>query len=282
MAAQASSRSLNYLLIYKLYIMNKNNYKTYWAALLLLAASCKKTDYLNINNADRPGLAAHISFVNARPVNAGIQFWTYTTQVTKTAVAINTKTDYLDTQFGDVQINFTEGTNTSYKASRQFGNSAAFTSTGGPNGPIATYYHTVFAVKNAGATADSLILFYDDLSTPAAGKAKVRFVHLAPGNPAVDFAITGQTALFTNTAYGRAGGSILSGDGYNAWSLGPFVTVDEGTVSFSVTKTADHSVLEIFDHELDNVTLAAGKIYTIYINGTPGSTAVGATIITHN
>jgi hypothetical protein len=141
---------------------------------IILASSCKKTDYLNINAADRPSLAAHISFVNARPVNVGIQFWAYTTQVTKTAVAINAKSDYLDTQFGDVQINFTEGTNTSYKASRQFGNSATFTSSGGPNGPIANYYHTVFAVKNTKATADSLILFYDNLSSlckPCAGHA---------------------------------------------------------------------------------------------------------------
>jgi hypothetical protein len=250
--------------------------------VLLLTASCKKTDYLNINNADRPALAAHISFVNARPVNAGIQFWTYTTQVTKNPVAINTKTDYLDTQFGDVQINFTEGTNTSYKASRQFGNSATFSSSGGPNGPIATYYHTVFAIKNTKATADSLILFYDDLSAPAAGKAKVRFVHLAPGNPNVDFGVAGQTALFTNTAYGRAGGSVLSGTGYNVWSLGPFVAVDAGKVNFSVTNSADHSVVSILNDQLSNVTLIAGKIYTIYINGTPGSTSIGATILTHN
>ncbi|SDD75181.1 protein of unknown function [Mucilaginibacter pineti] len=251
-------------------------------AVLLFASSCKKTDYLNINAADRPGLAAHISFVNARPVSANIQFWVYTTQVTKTALAINTKSDYLDTQFGDVQINFTEGTNTSYKASRQFGNSATFSSSGGPNGPIANYYHTVFAVKNTKATADSLILFYDDLSAPAAGKAKVRFVNLAPGTPNVDFGVAGQTALFTNTAYGRAGGSILSGTGANTWSLGPFVSVDAGAVNFSVTKTSDHAALTISNDKLTNVTLAAGKIYTIYINGTPGSTAVGATIITHN
>ncbi|WP_121812149.1 DUF4397 domain-containing protein [Mucilaginibacter kameinonensis] len=252
------------------------------AITMLFASSCKKTDYLDINAADRPALAAHISFVNARPVNTGIQFWVYTTQVTKTALAINTKSDYIDTQFGDVQINFTEGTNTSYKASRQFGNSATFTSTGGPNGPIANYYHTVFAVKNNKATADSLILFYDDLSAPAAGKAKVRFVNLAPGTSNVDFGIAGQTALFTNTAYGRAGGSVLSGTGLSTWSLGPFATVDAGIVNFSVTQTSDHTAVNIANDKLKDVTLTAGKIYTIYINGTPGSSAIGATILTHN
>ncbi|SEM85285.1 protein of unknown function [Mucilaginibacter gossypiicola] len=264
------------------YLSNSGKLWVLAGITILFAASCKKTDYLNINAADRPSLAAHISFVNARPVNTGIQFWVYTTQVTKTALAINTKSDYIDTQFGDVQINFTEGTNTSYKASRQFGNSATFTSTGGPNGPIANYYHTVFAVKNTKATADSLILFYDDLSAPAAGKAKVRFVNLAPGAPNVDFGIAGQTALFTNTAYGRAGGSVLSGTGLSAWSLGPFVTVDAGTVNFSITQSSDQSAVNITGDKLKGVTLTAGKIYTIYINGTPGSSAIGATILTHN
>jgi hypothetical protein len=276
--------------------MNNNHYTTYntvfklgpyqlpllFAVILLIATSCKKTDYLNINNADRPALAAHISFVNARPVNTGIQFWTYTTQVTKTAVAINTKTDYLDTQFGDVQINFTEGSNTSYKASRQFGNSATFSSSGGPNGPIANYYHTVFAVKNTKATADSLILFYDDLTAPAQGKAKIRFVNLAPGTPAVDFGIKGQAALFTNTVYGRAGGSVLSGTGLNSWSIGPFVTIDAGTVDFSVSQASDHTDVSILDNKLTQISLTSGKIYTIYINGTPGNTSIGATVLVHN
>jgi hypothetical protein len=98
----------------------------------------------------------------------------------------------------------------------------------------------------------------------------------------VDFGITGQTALFTSTAYGRAGGSVLSGTGLTKWSLGPFVTVDAGTVNFAVTQSSDHSAVSITDDKLKNVSLTAGKIYTIYINGTPGSAAIGATILTHN
>jgi hypothetical protein len=253
------------------------------AFALFLASSCKKTDYLNINAADGAPLAAHISFVNALNTNGGAQFWTYITQVTKTLVPLNGYTPYLNAQYGDVQINVTRGTNTSYTVSRQFGNSATFTATGGPNGPIATYFHTVFAVKNAKATADSLILFYDDLTAPASGKAKVRFVNLAPGAPAVDFGITGQASpLFANTAYGRAGGSVLSGTGLSAFSLGPFTSVDAGVVSFNVLKTSDQSAIPLFNSPLTNITLQPGKIYTIYINGTPGGADIGATIITHN
>lgn len=267
--------------------MKKIQLKTFYSVVLFISAlafsiACKKTDYLDINAGDRPKLVAHVSFVNARNVNAGIQFWTYITQATKTLVPLNGYTPYLDAQFGDVQINVTEGTNTSYKVSREFGNSATFTSTGGPNGPIANYYHTVFAVKNTKVTADSLILFYDDLTAPANGKAKLRFVNLAPGAPNVDFGLAGQTAIFTNTAYGRAGGSILSGAGLNAFSLGPFVEVDAGSVNFNITRSSDQSPISLTNNPLANFSLQAGKIYTIYINGTPGSAAIGATVITHN
>jgi hypothetical protein len=278
-------KSLYQLKIYSLAkLIKPNKFSLFLFSLALLAiSSCKKTDYLNVNAANRPPLAAYVSFVNALDVNEGVQFWTYITQVTKTLVPLNGYTPYINAQYGDVQINVTQGTSTSYIVSREFGNSATFTATGGPNGPIATYYQTVFAIKNTKATADSLILFYDDLTAPASGKAKIRFVNLAPGAPNVDFGITGQsTPLFTNTKYGNAGGAILSGTGLNAYSIGPFITVDAGTVSFNVTKTSDQSAIVIANNLLNNITLASGKIYTIYINGTPSSTDLGATIITHN
>jgi hypothetical protein len=66
-----------------------------------------------------------------------------------------------------------------------------------------------------------LILFYDDLQAPASGKAKVRFVHLAPN--VNDIQVQANTnVLFNSIAYGRAGNSIISGTGLNAYSLGPF------------------------------------------------------------
>jgi hypothetical protein len=93
-----------------------------------------------------------------------------------------------------VQINFTEGTNTSYKASYQFGNSATFSATGRPNGPIATFYHTVVAARTSNNKADSLILFYDDLKSPDTGKAKLRFVNLTVGTGTLNV-FNGQTSV---------------------------------------------------------------------------------------
>jgi hypothetical protein len=146
-----------------------NSNKTMRVSLLccltvFLALSCKKASYLDVDASNRPPLSAKISFVNARPVNQGILFYTYTTQVTPAAVPMNKATPYLDAQFGLVQINISAAGSTSYLASRVFGGSAEFTSSGGPNGPIPGYYHTVFALRSKASnfSTDSIALFFDE------------------------------------------------------------------------------------------------------------------------
>lgn len=259
-----------------------------FAAILLLTgsqAACKKADYLDVNAGDRPPLSAQISFVNARPVDIPLQFWAFTAQVTTTAIGVGKASPYLPTVFGNVQINFTEGTGTSYKLSRQFGNQAAFTASGGPNGPVAGYYHTVFAASSkTDITKDTLILFYDNLKAPAAGKAKLRFVHLAPGIPAVSITFEqqgGKSLLFGSVDYGRAGGSVLTGDSLNVWSLGPFIEVPAGTAGLTVSTSADNSPLVIEGETFSNLTLEAGKSYTAFLYKAPGKSATGGAIITH-
>jgi hypothetical protein len=253
----------------------------------LLFTACDKNKYLDINAADRPPLSAKVSFVNARPVNVGLQFLTFTTVVTTKPVEINQASPYLLTTFGNVQINFTEGSSTSYQISRQFGNQAAYSATGGPNGPIPDYYHSVFAArKKTDPTQDTLILFYDNLEAPPAGKAKLRFVHLAAGIPAISLSKAGNekdSLLFSSIGYGSAGGGILSGDGLNAYSLGPFITIDAGSISLVVKKVEDQTHVPIAANALSALDIKPGKIYTIFLNTVPGDKqTVGAYIITHN
>ncbi|WP_342086404.1 DUF4397 domain-containing protein [Dyadobacter sp. OTU695] len=243
---------------------------------ILLVSGCKDTGYLDIDAADRPPLNAYISFVNARPVDAGLYFWTFTDKVTPAPVAVNKASEYLPTVFGNVQINFTEGTNTSYKASYQFGNSATFTATGRPNGPIATFYHTVVAARTASNKADSLILFYDDLKAPSSGKAKLRFINLSPGAGTLDVVQNGKT-LFNDVAYGRAANSALSGEALSAWSLGPFETVGAGTLNVDYVNAA--TAVKVGTASLQ---LEAGKIYTVFTRGHTNATpAFGTSIIEH-
>jgi hypothetical protein len=247
------------------------------STLILSLSSCDKADYLDIKATDRPALSANISFVNARSVNTSLQFWAFTTQVTTSPVALNKASAYLPTVFGSVQLNFTEGTSTSYKASLQFGNSATFTATGRPNGPIATYYHTVFAAKTASATADTLILFYDNLKAPDAGKAKVRFVNLSPGFGPVTLSGVGGSTLFSNVAYGRAANSTLSGEALNTFALGPFLSVDPGRLTLNITNANGTPI-----SSAKPLTLQAGKIYTLFTSGLPtGSSGVDLQVIEH-
>ncbi|SHM59196.1 protein of unknown function [Chitinophaga jiangningensis] len=258
-------------------------YTLFFLATAALFSACKKTDYLDVNAGERPPLSAHISFVNARNSSAGIHFWTFTTQLTTTLLGSGQASPYLATTYGNVQINVTEGSGSAYKISRQFGNSATYTATGGPNGPIATFYHTVFAAQQLTDPAkDSLILFYDDLSAPPAGKAKLRFVHLASATPRVQVNLslkTGTEELFNSVGYGSAGNGDING---NAYTLGPFVNVTAGNATVVVSEKVSLKPVPIYQDKLSNITLESGKIYTVFIhNVTGGSGAVTADIITH-
>lgn len=241
--------------------------------VIVVGTSCTKTDYLDINAGDRPPLAAKQRFINARGDQSNLVFWNFTARLTSTPVAPNQYSDYIDGNFGSVQINVTEGNNTSYIASRVFGSSASFSATGGPNGPVATFYHSIFAAKTISGNSDSLILFYDDLTEPPAGKAKLRFVHLAKNLAPVDFTHVNAdvTSIFNNTGYGAAGGRILTGEGLNAWSLGPFAEVEAGAGdAYKLRTTSDQAGVTFEHNDLEGVELESGKIYTVFVSNIPG------------
>ena len=246
--------------------MKNNNLFLIGSLAILVFSACNKADYLDVNAGDRPPLSASIRFVNARIPATGIQFWTFTQKVTTDAVLPGAASPYVPTTFGNVQINFTEGSGTSYKASRQFGNSATYSATGGPNGPIAGYHHTVFAASAKYNTGkDTLILFYDDLSAPPSGKAKLRFVHLAQGIGGVNVKLkqnNAESSLFSAIPYGSAGGSNLQGTAYES---APFTNVNAGTISLIVSAGENATPVTIEQQGLTNITLEAGKIYTVFI-----------------
>jgi hypothetical protein len=231
---------------------------------LISLFACRKADYLDVNAGDRPPLTANIRFVNARISAAGIQFWTFTQQVTTTALTPGTTSPYLPTTYGNVQINITEGSGSSYLVSRQFGNSATYSATGGPNGPIPGYYHTVIAAPTRNdSSKDSLILFYDDLTAPPAGKAKIRFVHLASGISAVAAQVIqsgSETKLSDSIPYGSASGSNILGKAYDS---APFTQVNAGKITILVTNKSTGTPILISN--LQDIELAEGKIYTVFL-----------------
>jgi hypothetical protein len=273
--------------------------------LVLLSASCKKTSYLDTDNSVRPPLSAKVKLVNALSITAPINFLDFTRQVNNSLVTHNASTGYLATQFGKVQYNTTEGSNTSYKSSYVFGGSANFqqetdkASFSGPNGPIADFYHTLFAVAKRKSSKlnpgnrDSLVLVYDDLDAPAAGKVKIRFANFSPDAPNVSFAQTGGTALFTNVGYGSFSDQVVltydaNGKGPAtvpglSWrTLAPYKEIAPAAgVNFEIRNATTNVVIPLSGTGLTGVTFEAGKIYTVFINGTVAGGTLSATVITH-
>ncbi len=126
----------------------------------------------------------------------------------------------------------------------------------------ATY--SVFAV-NSVASIEPLLLT-DDLSTPASGKAHVRFIHLSPDAPAVDITLADGTIVFSNRAFKE---------------FTPFTPLDAGTYNLQV-RVAGTTTVAL---DLPGITLQAGKIYTVFAKGFlagSGAQALGAQIIVNN
>lgn len=108
-------------------------------------------------------------------------------------------------------------------------------------------YTLMFADKSP---KTAIIMVEDDLSAPAAEKAKIRFVNLSPDAPALDLFVGGKTdALVTKKAFKE---------------VSTFVNVDPGVdLSFQIKENGKTEVLA----SLAKFTLEKGKIYTIWARG---------------
>lgn len=309
-ARQVQQLAFSHLSGYQLILNNKtmriSKINISIVIIVSLFSACSKADYLDIDAGDRPPLSAKVKFVNARLSSAPVNFWDFTRKVTPALLSRNTASAYLETQFGKVQYNVTEGTNTSYKASYVFGGSANFvqetntTSFSGPNGPIADFAHTLFTVKKRLSStlnpnnADSLILVYDDLTLPAPGKAKIRFANFSPDAPSLDLSYTGGSSIFTGVSYGSFGDQVVipytggkspaTITGLTWKTLGPFKEVDAGAnLSFQLKNSVGQALVQVSGNSLTGITLENGKIYTVFINGlVTGSPELIATVIVHN
>ncbi len=124
--------------------------------------------------------------------------------------------------------------------------------------------YSVFAIDSVSKI--SALVLEDNLAAPAAGKSHVRFVHLSANAPAVDVAV--------------AGGAVLFG-AYEFKDFSEFTPLASGTYNLEVRLAGTSTVVL----PLPNITLTAGKIYTIFAKGFVGGTgaeALGAQIIVNN
>lgn len=125
-------------------------------------------------------------------------------------------------------------------------------------------YSVFFA--GASAAAKTAIFVEDDLTAPASGKAKVRFVNLSP-----DPGFANVTAVLNTT-------SVASDIAYQ--QVTSFVEVDAGTYSVKVGNPDIFTFKELTDQQL-----LGGKIYTYVFTGIQSSGTYDLklnNVITHN
>jgi len=124
--------------------------------------------------------------------------------------------------------------------------------------------YSVFAVNSVSNIEPLLI--EDDLTTPAQGKAHVRFIHLSPDAPAVDITLTDGTVVFGNKAFK---------------DFTPFTPLDAGSYDLEVRVAGTNTVAL----DLPVITVEAGKIYSVFAKGFlsgNGALQLGAEIIVNN
>jgi hypothetical protein len=95
------------------------------------------------------------------------------------------------------------------------------------------------------------LVLVDNNSSPAAGKAHVRFVHASPDAPAVDIAVTGGPVLFSNIPFK---------------GVGDYLPVDAGTYDLEARLAGTDTVAL----SVPGVTLEDGTVYTIFAMGLAG------------
>jgi hypothetical protein len=223
-------------------------YKAILAAVTLslgLLSCSKNTDY-------EPVDISGLSIIHASPTTQKLNVYVDNNLATFNEFSFGSKVDYLNAYSGSRKFDVAKaGTNTSLKTEQltlepQVG-------------------YSLFVVDKLENI--QFLLLKDDLTKPATGKARIRFVNLSPDGGALSLAINGQaTDLFTNKAFKE---------------YSTFETIDAADkVTFNV-KNATSSAIET---TLVDTKIESGKIYTIYAKGlkaTADDTKFGAAIFTH-
>ncbi|TCC95051.1 DUF4397 domain-containing protein [Pedobacter hiemivivus] len=228
-----------------------NSFKTIFKAFIALLTvsvvfvACSKDRYETVQ-------VAGLSMINAFAAPDPLDFYVDQTRVNDTAFKFNSKIDYKNLFPGNRALSIAKRGSNKALASERFN-------------LVSGQGYSIFVLDTLNTNTKKYLLTQDDLSAPAADKAKVRFINLSKDAPALSLRINGKDAdLFTNKAF---------------YEYTTFTSIDPGeSVTFNITGTAAQTTLP-------NVKIEKGKIYTIYAKGTSTATIdslkLGAAIYTH-
>ena len=286
-------------------------------ALSLLNA-CKDPSYPDATPATGPSTeSANVTVINTSPDAPTLNALVNNTQI-GSSISFNQATGYQVVPVGANQV----------KASAASGTIGGVIGSGSIVYRTTTTGQTNFTFNNAGnytfIITDTLtrpkptvtsgtnpggpqfIVITDNLSAPAAGKAGVRFLNMAPNAQQIDLidlstgnSIFPTTKSVTNSSTGNSTtltnyqarnfreltrATTVNKESFSS-SITGFTAVTAGAYSFEIRNngtpaTGTHAITPVdFD-----VTLVAGKLYTIYLAGKVGSSTspLTASVVTHN
>lgn len=222
-------------------------YRTIIAALFLtlsLSSCIKDRDY-------EPVQFAGLSVINAVPSTELLDVYADNNKTTPTDFSFGTKVDYLNAFVGSRNITVTKkNSGTSIYAERfTLENQVGY---------------SLFVIDQLANV--KLLLLKDNLTRPATGKAKVRFVHLSPDAPALGLGIQGVAT------------DIFTGKSFKEYT--DFQEITPGTqLNFQIKNANGDVVATVAD-----VKVEEGNIYTVYARGllaNTDATKFGAAIFTH-
>jgi hypothetical protein len=211
-------------------------------SLAISISSCEK------NDVDEGG-SVNLKVVNASPNSTGMSFILANTVLVSGGLDFTESSDYINTNAGSRMV----------AQFRTEGSSANFAS-----GELWIFRDLTYTVYLAGEGSNARVKFYqDNLSAPASGKARVKFLDFSNGIPAnINIKNGAGNNLVTNLIR-----DIPSS----------YQDIDSGALSLQIYDTALKTSVGTFEAG----TLAAGKIYTIYITGS-SSDNVSVHQVVHN
>ncbi|RZL44598.1 MAG: DUF4397 domain-containing protein [Pedobacter sp.] len=216
-----------------------NNFKSIskaFIAILTLSVAlvaCKKDD-------PQPQQISGLKVINAFADTLSLDFVVDQTIINSNPFKYNVKSSYLNLYPGTRTIGIAKRKANKFLASQTF-------SLAQGKG------YSFFVLDTLSTNTKKFLLIEDDLSDPAADKAKVRFINLSKDAPALNLGIEGKdTDLFTNKAF---------------YEYTTFSSVDPGeSVTFNIKENTTVKAT------VPNVKIEKGKIYTIYAKGLKDAT----------
>lgn len=205
---------------------------TFFATVLCLF-SCKKDD---VPSGKEVKGEAKVKLINASNANGEVDFYIDDSKVSEAAMASGAASDYIKVQSGTKNASVT--VNGVIDASTSFNF-------------VPTLSYTSFYVEDKAGKGEMLI-FEDDLGATEAGKARVRIINLSPYfTNALNVNLAGGVLLVNSLTFKQASGYF---------SIDPGVDLNVSILGSGANKTIGGSEFE------------AGKIYTIWLNGSSNAT----------